>query len=457
LASPVTVNPDNAWMTNFMTQALARGYRMDAIAAHSYPSPNNGSSDALVNLLQGFQNDWDRPVWLSEFSTVNWSGTGTWTEEDNYNWLAEFMWRAESLPWLRHYSLFIFSANTNYPSPANPWDPVGPRSNAYQTNGTTPTAFGELYFAWDGDATVRENKAYFIHNQGERKRLRNAVGSSAPSERWIRDGGDTVQWVLRPSGTAGQWYITSLRDGRRLRYTGGTLDFAPAHTTGTAVRWSRVAEQHGWFYIENPAAGAANRRLKLNNAVFSMVSNTDTTDQSKWRFIVPFSPEDTAAPDAPLLTASPGDTRVVLTWTASTNPDFSFYSLYRSSNSGGPYGLLASNLTATMVTNSSLQNGTTYFYVVTATDEVGLESTDSNQAAAQPVAALPPASLDISSTNGALSVAWPSSHLGWQLQTQTNSLASNGWFTIPNSTTSNWMSWPINPGATSIFFRVKHP
>ena len=39
--------------------------------------------------------------------------------------------------------------------------------------------------------------------------------------------------VLRAAPTAGQWYLTSLRDGRRLRNTSGVLDFAPANTTGT--------------------------------------------------------------------------------------------------------------------------------------------------------------------------------------------------------------------------------
>jgi hypothetical protein len=395
-------------------------------------------------------------VWLTEFSTVDWNGNGTWTEEDNYNWLAEFMWRAESLPWLRHYSLFIFTAGTNYPTPTNPWDPVGPRSNAYETNGTTPTAFGELYFAWDGDATVRGDKAYFLHNKSERKRLQNAVGSSAPSGRWIRDGSNTVQWVLRPSGIAGQWNIVSLRDGRRLRYTGTALNFAPPHTTGTNVNWSLVADQHGWFYIENPTAPAANRRLRYDGA-FSMVANTSTGDNVKWRFIVPYAPVETVAPVAPNLAATATNTAVLLSWNAVTNTDFSFYSLYRSITNGGPYTLLASNLTATTYTNTALTNGTTYHYVVTATDLVGNESDPSNQASATPVASLPPPWVNVAMTNGTLSVAWPPSHLGWWLQSQTNGLSPTNWFNVPSSAGTNWMSWPLPPAATSVLYRLMRP
>jgi hypothetical protein len=458
LVSPVTVNPDNAWMTNFMVQATNLGYRMDVIAAHRYPDPNSGNSDALVSLLQGFYNDWNRPVWLTEFSAVNWSGTGTWTEEDNYNWLAEFMWRAESLPWLRHYSLFIFTAATNHPTPVNPWDPVGPRSNAYETNGTTPTAFGELYFAWDGDATVRSDKAYFIHNKGERKRLRNAVGSTAPSQRWIRDGSNTVQWVLRPSGTPGQWHVVSLRDGRRLRNNGGTPDFAPPHATGTNLQWSLTEDEHGWFYVDNPSAPAGNRRLRLSGSTASLVSATTTNDQVKWRFIVPYDPMETAAPAAPLnLTATAADAAVLLTWNAATNADHSFYSVYRSITSGGPYTLLAPNITATGFTNAALTNGTPYHFVVTATDLVGNESDPSNQATATPVTSLPPPWVYVAMTNGTLSVSWPPSHLGWRLQTQTNGLSPTNWLNVPDSAGTNWMSWPVPPAAQSIFYRLIRP
>ena len=385
LASPVTVNPGNAWMDSFMTQALALGYRMDVVATHKYPTPSSGDPQGFIDELEAEYVAWDRPIWLTEFSTVDWNGNATWTEEDNYNWLAEFMWRAESLPWLRHFSLFLFTASATYPEPTNPWDAVGPRSNAFQADGSTPTAFGELYFAWDNDDTVRADKAYFIHNKAERMRLQNATSSTGPSERWIRDGTNVTQWVLRPSPTAGQYYITSLRDGRRLRYTGSALNFAAAHTTGTAVQWSLVADQYGWFYIENPAAAASTRRLRDLTGSFSMVSNTTTSDNVKFRFIVPYSPVEATAPEAITgLTTTAGDTQVSLTWTASTNTDFSFYKVYRSTTPGGPYTPVSGNLTTASFTNTALQNGTVYYYTVTATDLTGYESPQSAAASATP-------------------------------------------------------------------------
>ena len=385
-------------------------------------------------------------------------GTATWTEEDNYNWLAEFMWRAESLTWLRRFSLFLFTASADQPEPTNPTDTVGPRSNAFQGDGTTPTAFGELYFAWDGDDTVRSDKPYFVHNKAERKRLQNAFSSTGPSERWIRDGSNVTQWVLRPSPTSGQYYITSLRDGRRLRYTGSALNFAPANTTGTAVQWSLIEDVNGWSYIENPAAAASTRRLRDVTGTFSMASNTTTTDNVKWRFIVPYAPAENAVPATLTgLTTTAGDAQVSLTWSASSSTDFAFYSVYRSTTPGGPYTLVATNLTAPSYTNTALQNGTIYYYSVTATDRTGYESVQSTASTVTPVIATLPATFTASASNGTFTVTWPATHLGWILESQVGGLSPNSWTTVPNTTTTTTYSAPITPSTPSTFFRLKHP
>jgi hypothetical protein len=460
LVSPVTVNPGNAWMDGFMTQALALGYRMDVVATHKYPTPSSGNPQGFIDELEAEYNAWNRPIWLTEFSTVDWNGNQTWTEEDNYNWLAEFMWRAESLPWLRHFSLFLFTADASFPEPTNPWDTVGPRSNAFQADGSTPTAFGELYFAWDNDDTVRGDKPYFIHNKGERKRLQNAVSSTAPGNRFIRDGSSVVQWVLRPSGTANQWHIVSLRDGRLLRYTGSALNFAPAHTTGTAVRWSLVADQYGWYYIENPAAVVGNRRLKYDNGVFSMVSTTSTIDQNKWRFIVPYAPVENAGPAAITgLVTTAGSTQVSLTWTASSSADFSFYTVYRSTTPGGPYTLVATNLSAASYTNTALQNGNVYYYTVTATDLTGYESAQSTPSTATPVIATlpPPSSVTVATPSpSTFTITWPATHLGWILE-QTDSLTTISWTPVPNSTSATSHIVPFSPSSPRMFFRLRRP
>jgi fibronectin type 3 domain-containing protein len=73
---------------------------------------------------------------------------------------------------------------------------------------------------------------------------------------------------------------------------------------------------------------------------------------------------------------------VTLSWTASTST-VSGYNIYRSTTNGSGYAKINSNLVASLSYNdSTVQSGTTYYYVATAVDSSGNESTDSNQATA---------------------------------------------------------------------------
>ena len=56
------------------------------------------------------------------------------------------------------------------------------------------------------------------------------------------------------------------------------------------------------------------------------------------------------------------------------------YNVYRATISGGPYTKINSALDgSTTYTDSTVQAGTTYYYVTTAVDGSGTESTHSNQ------------------------------------------------------------------------------
>ena len=71
---------------------------------------------------------------------------------------------------------------------------------------------------------------------------------------------------------------------------------------------------------------------------------------------------------------------VVLTWTASTSTVTGYY-VYRSTTSGTGYAKLNASLAATGLTytDTTVQNGTTYYYVTTAVDSSGTESLYSNE------------------------------------------------------------------------------
>jgi hypothetical protein len=316
--SPGTIGGDGGWLDSFYTQVDALGYRVDYTSVHTYPGPSGGSANNLINFINSAYtyNSKSRPVWLTEFSFVDWGKNQTWSEEDNYNCLAEFLWRAENLPALRKYALFVFTENEEYPQPANAWQAVSPapRSNSYDLNGNM-TAFGKLYAAWDSDTTVRTDKPYHIHHKASRKRVANLPELPRLSGRNIRVDGDLVNWKLVSAGASNRYYIVSLLDGRRMRRQnadgtdnadGTSVAPVATGTTGPAVEWALKPGLYGWHFIEHPTL-STRLRMVYNNSTFvstySMVAGTNTGDDVQWRFIVPVE-----ANTAPVLTAIPAQT-----------------------------------------------------------------------------------------------------------------------------------------------------
>jgi hypothetical protein len=71
----------------------------------------------------------------------------------------------------------------------------------------------------------------------------------------------------------------------------------------------------------------------------------------------------------PSLTATPKNRQVILNWADAFGA--TGYNVQRAVVSGGPYTLIASNVPATVYTNSGLANGT-YYYVVSAVNSLGV-------------------------------------------------------------------------------------
>ena len=94
------------------------------------------------------------------------------------------------------------------------------------------------------------------------------------------------------------------------------------------------------------------------------------------------TPTPTPPPAPSGLAASPGDGQVALSWNAATGA--TSYTVKRSLTAGGPYDDVQSGLGGTNFTDSGLVNGTTYYYVVSASNAVG-QSGNSNEASATPV------------------------------------------------------------------------
>ena len=73
---------------------------------------------------------------------------------------------------------------------------------------------------------------------------------------------------------------------------------------------------------------------------------------------------------------------VQLIWDASSSPVVG-YNVYRGGKTGGPYGKISSLDPSTSYTDNAVASGQTYYYVTTAVNSGGQESTYSNQVTAQ--------------------------------------------------------------------------
>ena len=117
LGSPATANGDDAWLQNFMAQAQNQNLRVDFIAAHWYAG-QNAQFDVAQNvaelqyMLTGLHNHYNKPVWLTEFSMINF-GSGaalpSVAVQTQYAIAAAAM--LNSLPFLERYAWFTLRDN----------------------------------------------------------------------------------------------------------------------------------------------------------------------------------------------------------------------------------------------------------------------------------------------------------------------------------------------------------
>jgi regulation of enolase protein 1 (concanavalin A-like superfamily) len=135
--------------------------------------------------------------------------------------------------------------------------------------------------------------------------------------------------------------------------------------------------------------GATTSTLNLNNVQQAdtgstydvVVTNTVSSVTSSLATLVLNPLPPVPAPTG--LTATAGNTQVVLTWTGAAGA--TGYNVKRSATNGGPYATVAPNVATTSYTNTGLSNGTTYYYVV-STVSGSRESVNSSQAFATPTA-----------------------------------------------------------------------
>ena len=170
------------------------------------------------------------------------------------------------------------------------------------------------------------------------------------------------------------------------------------------------------------AAASAEWTVQPNFDTFvdNLVSDSDTygdykiTLQSTTGHLTIFgatTPSDLTAPSAPAnLSATAGNGQVVLDWDDNSEADLMEYEIYRSTSASvqaiSANQINTSQVSASQYTDTTAQNGTTYYYVATAADSHGNESSVSNEVSATPVSA------GSGGTNPAASAAAPATTTG---------------------------------------------
>ncbi|BCB83546.1 hypothetical protein Psuf_008590 [Phytohabitans suffuscus] len=126
------------WLDRFMSGARSRGYRVDFVALHWYGGDFTTSNavDQLRRYLQAVHDRYGKPIWLTEFALIDFSGGGVRfpTQAQQAAFMTASAKMLGGLPFVQRYAWFGL--------PATDKDQTGLFSS-----GTTPTAVGRAFIA----------------------------------------------------------------------------------------------------------------------------------------------------------------------------------------------------------------------------------------------------------------------------------------------------------------------
>ncbi len=185
------------------------------------------------------------------------------------------------------------------------------------------------------------------------------------------DGYNLLTWEpvktwLDGSAATGYVGYNIYRGTEKGRYENTPLNKEPIRKTSYTDE--AVINDHTYYYV-----------------IRSVANPTPPFNESLDSAEISATPRKLTPPARPTgLTAVPGVGRVFLTWDENRERDIAGYRVYRSTKSGRNYILLTEKLlTRTTYSDETVENGVTYFYVITAVDQSGNESGWSAEAKAR--------------------------------------------------------------------------
>ena len=262
--------------------------------------------------------------------------------------------------------------------------------------------------------------------------LSAAPGNAQVALTWSVSSGATGYYVKRSTTTGGPYTQvatqaaandtdTGLTNGTKYFYVVSAYNSAgqsansaevsaspvlppPGAPTGLAATPGNAQVSLTWtassgassYHLKRSIASGAETQISAPGS--NSYTDSGLTNGTKYYYVVSAvnsggesanSSEVSATPVAPVtapatptgLQATGGNAQVSLSWNASTGA--ASYNVKRSTTNGGPYSTAVASPTATNYTDTSVTNGTTYYYVVSAVNTAG-QSGNSAQASATP-------------------------------------------------------------------------
>lgn len=96
------------WLDQFLSGAASKGYRVDFVTLHWYGSDFGPAAvGQLRSYLQAVYNRYHKPIWLTEFALINFTGSPKFpTQAQQSSFVANAAAMLDSLPYLERYAWF---------------------------------------------------------------------------------------------------------------------------------------------------------------------------------------------------------------------------------------------------------------------------------------------------------------------------------------------------------------
>ena len=299
---------------------------------------------------------------------------------------------------------------TNYPQATTAAVDLPP---AAPTGLVATAGAGSVSLNWD-DNTEPDLAGYNVYrsttSSGPYSKINGTlVASSAYNDTGVTNG-TTYYYVVRAEDSGTNESSNSNEDSATPN------DPPPAAPTGlvatagdgsVSLNWDDNTEPDLAGYNVYRSTTSSGPYSKINGTLVASSTYNDTgvTNGTTYYYVVRAedngtnessnSNEDNATPNDPPpaaptgLVATAGDGTVSLNWDDNTEPDLAGYNVYRSTTSSGPYSKINGPLvTSSTYNDTSVTNGTTYYYVVRAEDNGANDSSNSSEVSSTPNATI---------------------------------------------------------------------